>query len=307
MKKQIYTFSILLTCLFVLVQNVTAQNPLLNSGLETWTTMSSYKNPDYWGTTNDIFALNSLVPNISQSTDAHAGSFSAKLSAANIPTEGIVGGGMSTGYFDMVTEEIKPQIPINAYYDSLVFWIKTNLIGGDTMICLATLSKWNASTQSRDIIGFKGYSTATNTNGWERVSIYMDTLLAQGKGTLVPDSVSIIFSSAIDQATLGSYILLDDIELKKAGNPSSILSKSLSHSINIYPNPCKDFLILDMSSLPQDSKINIFNCLGQIVQSLPCLNAHQVMYFDKKISAGQYFMKISTNEKVFYQTMLFKE
>lgn len=246
------------------VNNCFAQ--LQNSSFENWTNKGTYDNPNNWGNYNELAISGGASAMNIKSTDAHSGTYSCKILTINVPGEGNVGGGLSTGSFDLSSGDLNSKVPFSGgYHDSLIFWLKTNLLNNDSMILLATFYKADVSNPGEyDIVAFGGYNSfGTNTNGWKRIAIYMDSSLT-GFSKATPDYVSVLVSTAQEQATTGSYILIDDIQfIKNSGGGGSTGLNNLNNKNNlrIYPNPVKD--ILNIETLTEINSIRVFNTIGK--------------------------------------------
>ena len=75
----------------------------------------------------------------------------------------------------------------------------------------------------------------------------------------------------------------------------SLENHSLNQLISIYPNPVKYILNIKNTSDVEMFSINIFNALGQLINTIP--NSEKVSSLDVSyLTAGAYYMKINTNK-----------
>jgi len=84
------------------------------------------------------------------------------------------------------------------------------------------------------------------------------------------------------------YIYMDDINLSEL-NVVSIDDK-VSNNINIYPNPAKDYVIID---LVDESQVSVYNISGQLVHAFEA--NMQTVVNTKEWTKGIYFINIQSN------------
>ncbi|HTR82374.1 MAG TPA: T9SS type A sorting domain-containing protein [Bacteroidota bacterium] len=230
---------------------------ILNGGFETW------QSPVY---PSDWFSNNSSTDTtVTQSSDAHSGSFAAK--GANVPFYSVVlgptlsAGSNSTGF------------TISARYSSLTGYYKYTCVGGDSLWMQILLYK------SDNPVGAGVFTIATTVGSYTQFTIPISYLSGD-----VPDNAKIEFtivpgpSSALH---LGSYFLIDDVSF----GPSTVVSeiaKPVPTTFNLaqnYPNPFNPSTTIEFS-IPQNGrvKLKVYDILGNEVATL----------VDREMSAGHY-------------------
>jgi len=260
-----------------------------NSGFENWTNMFIYQTPDSWTTLNFLAATGGTAP-VTKSEDAHSGLYAAKCETViaqfdTLPAE-VVPGFIILGDFDFLTQSGNIGFPFNARPDSMVFWMKSNLLGGDSAIAMLQLSKWNAATSTPDVIGV-GQALYTNSNSfYHRYSVsvsYMDAT--------IPDSINIGFLSG---STEGSYIIIDDVSLIYNSADVKELNDD-SKIIEVYPNPVNDELSIRVQN---DENVELINSLGVRISTLKLKKGIVNKLPTENYSNGLYFIKCSSGNTV---------
>lgn len=104
-------------------------------------------------------------------------------------------------------------------------------------------------------------------------------------------------------ARFNPYVETMVLKTKTKSNQSNdklalgIYANQISNSVNIYPNPAKDFINIDLNSLAkEETSIEIVNALGQLVYSTSSLNQHLVIN-TTDLLGGVYIVNIKQNDK----------
>jgi hypothetical protein len=282
--KKIYTFFVL-----IFVSLSLNSQTIPNAGFENWTNMFIYQTPDSWTTLNFLAATGGTAP-VTKSTDAHSGSYAAKCETVlaqfdTFPAE-VVPGFVMLGDFNFLTQTGNIGAPFTARPDSMIFWMKSSLIGGDTVIALLQLSKWNSLTGSQDLVGI-GQAFYTNSyTTYHRYSIPVSYI-----GATIPDSINIGF---VGGSTQGSYFLVDDVSLIYNTSDVKELADD-AKSFDIYPNPANDDLSIRVQN---DENVEIVNSLGVRMSSLKLKKGIVNKLPTDNYSNGLYFIKSSSGNTV---------
>ena len=86
----------------------------------------------------------------------------------------------------------------------------------------------------------------------------------------------------------------DTSECINADMSTSIIMHSNEHHINIYPNPTKGMLNIDMTEINQDVQIKIKDITGKIIFALPSASTkEEISYNLKSHPAGMYFIEVT--------------
>ncbi len=248
---------LLLSFLFVLclVPGVFAQVP--NSGFEQWTNGE----PDGWFTNN--LSIISLIP-VTQSSDAHSGSFSLKGEAISnnngtYPPLIIAGKLGSSGF------------PISQNYSTFSGYYKLSSVQGDKLVVTVTVT-----SNGKGIGGWAKEFTAASS-----YTIFSLPITYSQTGTA--DTCLITFTLGNDTAGTahaGSVFYIDDLSL--SGNATAVNDNVQSLSFNLlqnYPNPFNPTTTINFEiPVRENVSLIIYNTLGQKLRTL----------IDGSRSAGHY-------------------
>ena len=120
----------------------------------------------------------------------------------------------------------------------------------------------NTTTGKRQIIGGGFNTNLTHVHAYTDFEV--DYMPLTDDPTLVPDKLEVMFlSSAGTNILQGSKLYIDQVQLVEAQD-ESIESATSEPSINIYPNPSKGNVYLDING-SESVNVRIFNQLGQTV------------------------------------------
>ena len=193
-----------------------AQVQLPVSDFEDWTQapFTSYEEPTggWWTTLNGLSGLGCPVTVI-KTTDAHSGTYAAKLTTLQWGTLTIPGLLLS-GEFDIQNPNFLVQgQPFTQVPTSFRGWYKFNPIAGDSAAIAALLVRWNASAQRRDTLGLAVLSVTDTVSNWTMFDLPF-VFWQQG---VTPDSILVALVSSGDgqnfNGQVGSTLWIDDLEL----------------------------------------------------------------------------------------------
>jgi hypothetical protein len=289
--KRFFTVPVLLLVLPVL--HLQGQTPVPNGDFETWTSLGSYENPQYWDTPNQAisFALPFGTKVVTKSTDHESGSFSARLESKQLTFPSIIVPGVVTLgrlTIDIFTQtfSINGGVPIHDMPTHLNGFYKFLPKGGDGCAIGIGLTRWNNGT--RDSIAIGVFSTMDTVNAWTPFSAPIEYAVTE-----VPDTMNILAISSIDSTpTAGTVLYIDDISLDYT---SGLNREDPAAGIDVYVDReehqilvCFDF------EKPEATAIRLFCMTGQVVASIPA----QILRKDRRIlnfngfSNGIYVLEI---------------
>ena len=276
MKKIILSLALFSVC------TVNAQY-LTNGGFESWSNQIIYQTPNNWFTFNQ-FAVGSTPTPVAKVTDAHSGSFAAKISSTIVSFGGsndTIQGGMLYGDFDIIGGG-NPGAPFQHRPDSIVGYYKSNFIGGDSSAIVVALQKFDAASSSSIGIGFCNGLITQNTATYKRFSFPIDY---DPTSTVMPDTLILAVSVGGQTFNLASTITVDDIQF--VYNTVGV-EEIVNSSFKFYPNPANDFVVIE--SINED-EIIIYNAVGQIVQTVQIIPAVKAEVNCSQLEDGIYFLK----------------
>ena len=286
----------------LLIINGTLSQQLENSGFEQWENVGTgEEEPLSWSSTktSDNSSLNGLAPQvISRSTDAHTGTYAAKLVNKNVPFVNIVANGILTNgiihtttnpqdsyvYTDVNSSDHSQ--PFTSYPDSIVGWYKYAPQGNDVgniQVLLHGSYGQLPIDASTSIIALAEFDFSANSN-WTRFStpfIYYPTI---NNPAYILCNISAGDST---QAVANSELKIDDLEL--IYNTTKIPDQS-TNSINVtYLNDHLQF-----SNVVKEINYAIYNLQGQL------MNIGKIDRYNRNVSitleSGIYFISIQSKD-----------
>ncbi len=222
--------TLLITSLFFACSSP-AQDITPNSGFEMWTLKTvptQYLVPDSWDQLNDETNFIGILTCV-QSTDAHSGTFAAKLITKAVqigPIKDTANGIITTGHLVTVPPYgIYGGVPSHVRPDSIYGWIKYEPTPGDS--CQIQLQLFAANN---DTIGEALYQTAQTLTSYTRFSAPVNYYSSDD-----PDTIRWMLSSSNGYAALpNSTMYVDDIGIVYG---TGIHDPPLSDFLSIAPNP----------------------------------------------------------------------
>ena len=286
----------------LLIINGTLSQQLENSGFEQWENVGTgEEEPLSWSSTktSDNSSLNGLAPQvISRSTDAHTGTYAAKMVNKNVPFVNIVANGILTNgiihtttnpqdsyvYTDVNSSDHSQ--PFTSYPDSIVGWYKYapqgNDVGNIQVLLHGSYGQLPVDA-STSIIALAEFDFSANSN-WTRFStpfIYYPTI---NNPAYILCNISAGDST---QAVANSELKIDDLEL--IYNTTKITDES-TNSINVtYLNDHLQF-----SNVVNEINYAIYNLQGQL------MNIGKIDRYNRNVSitleSGIYFISIQSKD-----------
>ena len=169
--------------------------------------------------------------------------------------------------------------------DSITGWYKLASVGNDSSKVLVMLSKWNSTTNSRDIIGGVEFGTNTSVSSYTRFSV---PLYYYGSGN--PDTAVILLTIGAqgNGKHIGSKAWIDDIAWA-GGTIMGVENETMaSAGVQVYPNPVIDMLNIHLDGDAKIKTVEIMNATGQTVA-----NASDATISVSAYPAGFYFVKVT--------------
>ncbi|MEJ2615625.1 MAG: FlgD immunoglobulin-like domain containing protein, partial [Ignavibacteriaceae bacterium] len=234
--------------------SITIDAQILNGSFETW---SNNINPDNW-ITNNAFVYNSVT----KSTDKYSGEYALKGEVVNYDSSSIppilFGGTDGQGF------------AVGKRYASFDGYYKFVPVPGDVLSIVCTMYKDNSAIAS------------INTN-LEPSSDYTNfSLPINYSNSEIPDRFSVVITiidtTEVVPAHIGSYFLLDDVELS-GESVVDVANSNLNlpdafYVYQNYPNPFNPSTTIRYS-LPESENVivNIYDINGNLISTL--LNSRQ--------------------------------
>ena len=291
----------------LLMINGTTAQQLENSGFEQWENVGTgEEEPLSWSSTktSDNSSLNALAPQvISRTTDAHTGTYAAKLINKNVPFVNIVANGIVTNgiihtttnpqdsyvYTDVNSSDHSQ--PFTSYPDSIVGWYKYVPQGNDVgniQVLLHSSYGQLPIDASTSVIALAEFDFSSNSN-WTRFSTPFNYYPTINNPAYILCNISAGDST---QAVANSELKIDDLEL--IYNTTTISNEETNSLHVTYVNDHLQF-----SNVVKEINYAIYNVQGQL------MNFGKLDRYNRNVSIslepGIYF--ISTQNKDHHQSI----
>ena len=291
----------------LLMINGTTAQQLENSGFEQWENVGTgEEEPLSWSSTktSDNSSLNALAPQvISRTTDAHTGTYAAKLINKNVPFVNIVANGIVTNgiihtttnpqdsyvYTDVNSSDHSQ--PFTSYPDSIVGWYKYVPQGNDVgniQVLLHSSYGQLPIDASTSVIALAEFDFSSNSN-WTRFSTPFNYYPTINNPAYILCNISAGDST---QAVANSELKIDDLEL--IYNTTTISNEETNSLHVTYVNDHLQF-----SNVLKEINYAIYNVQGQL------MNFGKLDRYNRNVSisleSGIYF--ISTQNKDHHQSI----
>lgn len=276
MKKFILSLALFSVC------TVNAQY-LTNGGFESWSNQIIFQTPNNWFTFNQ-FAVGSTPTPVAKVTDAHSGSFAAKLSSTIISFGGSVDtlpGLIIYGDYD-ITAGGNPGVAFQSKPDSIVGFYKSSLVNGDSAAVFVTLTKFDNASSTQIGIGFSNGIITQNTSTYSRFSFPIEY---DPSVTIAPDTLLLGVGIGSQNFNLASTITVDDIQF--VYNVSGIDEISQA-TFKVFPNPANNLLVIESTI---NDHFTIYSTLGQVIETVQVLPDSKTALNCSQLEEGIYFIK----------------
>jgi hypothetical protein len=239
-------------------------------GFENWSAQT-VEAPDNWHTLNEELSAMG-VENVTKSTDANSGMYSAEIETVQEPQNGdTIPGFLSWGDINMFGGNPFNMVPYNATpstFSAYYQYAPSGLDGG--MIMIEFFSGGMSVGQHQ----FPVNPSAT----WTQMT-YPLTISSQ------PDSILFLAFSGDNP---GSILMLDDMELS-GGDVS--LEEFGTMNVNIYPNPASDIVFVKAEGVYTYSIIDL---AGNVITTQSNVSGAQKIDVND-LAAGTYIVKINNS------------
>lgn len=280
---------------------VNAQNAIPNPGFESWTSQGSYDDCAGWGTIDQAVSSACFCKGTAVKTNV-AGEVHSGVLAMKLKTISVFGqtapGIAATGTINQSTAAVDGGVAFNLRPDSIVGWYRYSPSGADTGSVDITLSKWNGA--SRDVVGHARFFKTTSVASYARFTLPLIYSLPGAPDTMVV----ILMSSSGGSPVVNSTMFVDDLDLIY-NTTTGIANNISSSSASVYPNPNNGTFNIRMSDY-ENANVEIYNAVGQkVVEQTLQNNLTQLDLTN--FSHGFYFVRVTKNNTLIYQSKIVKE
>lgn len=295
MKKTI-TLSTLLITFF------TAQAQIPNGSFENWTAATGYSTPDGWDNFNALTAPYTVYTCEKGTTGAPHGNAFIMLTTKTAGTSAVPGLALC-GKYDMVTQKPKSGFPYAGRPQSLTGKWQYMASGADKGRIAVYLTKWNTTTNTRDMVGSVEYDLPGMVMAWASFSIP----IVYTSGAM-PDSaiVGLVSSNKSSTAVAGSYLYVDSLNFSGTAPNGISVAAGMKYSVTLSPNPAKDNLSVDFgTAVADDVKLWVADMYGRTVATADWRSGKQVYSLNlDNVAPGLYFVKMKVGEEIQAQRLV---
>lgn len=239
MKKTLLTFIFILSVNHLFAQ----QDSIQNGGFEFWGTNPFYDEPENWTTLNplaQIFGVE-LAFRTTDSQEINSGTSAIKLETKNIPGIGDTPSILTNGVINTSSQTVEGGTGVSSRPVSFHFSYRFDPIGTDSANVTVEFTKWNAATNTVDLIGDLGATILSTQGMWKDTVIQVSYVSSE-----TPDSVLVLFNTgAPPNVSVGTALYLDDISYSYSG----VGIRSIEEvGLEVYPNPVSEILRVSSKS-----------------------------------------------------------
>jgi hypothetical protein len=261
---------ILLTIITIICFAFTAQPQILNGSFENWTAGI----PDNW--------WGAVIPpynTLSQTTDAHSGTYAAELHVDNLAGSAF-GTPLSTGDGVNTTTHPLTFVPL-----SISFWYKLTSVGGDELACSVLVYSGGAG------VGFATPYVPAAAN-----YTHASAAIFYGVVPSTADSIALIFLIANTSGTphIGSDATIDEVSI----SPILGINNPPVSNFQITPNPANESIYVELpSTVNEPSELIITDLGGRMVYNSTVSNKEQKFNISTAgLKQGTYYFTLKSGD-----------
>lgn len=261
-----------------------------NGGFETWTNMGSYETPAGWDNLNSYSAAFSVYT-CTKGTPGNPGSSYMKL-VSKTTAVGVAPGVAVSGQIDLsnpATPKLKSGFPFTQRPNYLIGNWQYMAYGADQGSITILLTKWNASANKRDTIGYRKYMLQGMVMSWGKFSIPITYQMAGN-----PDSAAIVLSASGTTPVNNSYLYVDNLDFSNFPNSTQSVENL---GFEAYPNPTNGILTVNTSNLSAATTVKLFDLSGKELMTTSLFNTSNTLDLSA-FNEGIYFIQLTNGEAV---------
>lgn len=265
-----------------------------NNGFENWTSMGTYSNPDNWETLNNYTAPASIYT-ATKGTPGNPGTSYLKLTSKTASTT-VINGIAVYGKISPSTYQPISGLPFTGQPASFSGSWQHMIYGSSQGAIMVTLTKWNTTTNQRDIVATANQTLSGMAMSWANFSINLTYL-----SSIAPDSCMIVLKASGAAPTNNDYLWVDNLAFNGSVVGINNINNYVSN-INTYPNPTSDNITIELYAQKVSTiKLQLVDLTGKLIKEI---NVGEIQGNYKHtisttgISKGIYFLKVTANDAV---------
>jgi hypothetical protein len=270
----------------MMVFSAMAEN-IVNGGFESWVITPTIR-PSNWKTSN----ATSTDTTVRADTDRHAGNFSARITVVTAGFMPSMNTTETTGALDTV----------NAPYQYLNFWYKTNLISGDALKITCSVYKSDGTSLVGQIVSPGYVYLSTNTSSWTPISIAINYFSSPAARVNITFTIE---HPGGGNTNVGSYARVDDVTMSDTYIGINDIEET--SKLEVYPNPVRDFLNF-RTPAAKSMQVKLSDALGNVVlqriTSEPMNGYIQESLDLQSLSSGVYFLMLTSDKKTILRRVI---
>ena len=205
-----------------------------NAGFEDWTDFGAYEDPSGWASLNILTVTIGEVTTCERVTPGYLGGHAVRVMTADVPGFGVMPGMLLSGD---PTAEVDG-FPYTQRPGSLTGMWKAELGEGEAAMVGLTLSRWNAVTGEREVIGTGEMIVTGSVPNWTAFTVGVEYISEE-----VPDTASIAILSSMGSGVDGSSITVDALAFSTGGGTG--VGEAFMGRSSIFPVPANDRLNME--------------------------------------------------------------
>ncbi|MDD2412209.1 MAG: T9SS type A sorting domain-containing protein [Bacteroidales bacterium] len=282
MKKTTLLF---LSVVFVLFANLAfGQTQPPNGNFETWINPNK---AEHWNSSVDFITD---IHFMNQSATSHDGTNAAKIitqdfSGLSVP--GIATYGVINVDFANFTAQIDGGRAFTEKPVKFTGWYQYSPQGGDSLIVLSFLTKFNSVAATRDTVAVAAFVTTQTVSSYTQFVEEFQYLSPD----LTPDTMNILILSSGLAATGGTFALIDD--LKFDYTPVSVKNND-KIDYYLYPNPSNGVFNISLA-IKELTTFTVYSQMGQKVMETSTSELYNVLDLSN-LSKGIYLLEINNGK-----------
>jgi hypothetical protein len=264
-----------------------------NGNFETWVAGE----PAEWTTFNSLASLLFIDAPAVQESPAPEGNSCINISVRTSLLFGVIPGLATTGQMDLMTGAGTSGFATTARPNFFEGVYKHNeMINSDTAVAYVTLTKWNPTTMTQDVIADCGMLSIGGTADWTSFSMPMNYY-----SDLTPDSCSIVLGAF---GSDGNNCSFDNLRLTMTSGINQQSAQNFDWMV--YPNPTNENLTLSLAALGflGETQLEIFSTDGKLVHSESLMNAVNPILNIAHLTNGQYELALRNGNRRLVKTFV---